>query len=254
MKRCLFILILLVLAGQIADSQDLWKRRRYEAFGAVGMTQFFGDIGGYTQGENVLGFKDFIFSQTRFDINAGLKYRIIQSLNLKLGFTYGMLHASDQKGSNEGREFEATTTILEPMLTFEYIFIKSERDNSYIFSKGRRAPFSEILQSIDVYALTGIGGLSYSVKGNENLNNYGIVDGGFTAVIPLGVGANLLAFPDLNFGIELCGRYAFSDYLDGYTSQYSKSNDVFYTFNVTITYRIPTSANGLPLFLTKKRF
>lgn len=254
MKRSLFILILLVLAGQVADSQDLWKRRRYEAFGAVGMTQFFGDIGGFTQGENVLGFKDFIFSQTRFDINAALKYKIIPSISIKLGLTFGMLHASDQKGSNEGREYEAKTTFLEPMLTCEYAFIKSKRENSYLFEKGRRYSSGSLFESLDVYAFTGIGGLSYSVKGNEELVTRGIVDGGFTAVIPVGVGVNLLAFPDFNFGFELCGRYSFSDYLDGFTSQYSKSNDVFYTFNVTFTYKIPTASNGLPYFLSKKRF
>lgn len=254
MKRFLFILLLFVILTELADAQDLWKKRRYEAIGGVGMSQFFGDIGGYSQGENVLGFKDFIFSQTRFDINAGIKYRIIPSLKVKLGFTYGMLHASDAKGSNEGRDFEATTSFMEPMLTCEYAFIKSKRENSYLFSKGRKAPFSSIMESLDVYAFTGIGGLSYSVKGNDKLNAYGIVDGGFTAVIPVGVGADLLAFPDFNFGVEICGRYSFSDYLDGYTSQYSKSNDVFYTFNVTFTYRIPTASNGLPSFLTKKRF
>jgi hypothetical protein len=254
MKRFLLILILIATLAELTDAQDLWKTRRYEVMGGIGMSQFFGDIGGYSQGENILGFKDFILSQTRFDINAGIKYRIIPSLKVKLGFTYGMLHASDAKGSNEGREFEAKTSFLEPMLTCEYAFIKSKRENSYLFSKGRTAPFSAILESLDVYAFTGIGGLSYSVTGNDKLNAYGIVDGGFTAVIPIGIGVDMLAFPDFNFGIELCGRYSFSDYLDGYTSQYSKSNDVFYTFNVTFTYRIPTASNGLPSFLTKKRF
>ncbi|MBE3095445.1 MAG: hypothetical protein IMZ52_10475 [Actinobacteria bacterium] len=31
-----------------------------------------------------------------------------------------------------------------------------------------------------------------------------------------------------DFGVELGGRYSFSDNLDGYTSQYSSSNGVYY--------------------------
>jgi hypothetical protein len=254
MKRYLFTFLLTVFIIQLADAQDLWKRKRIEAIGAVGITQFFGDIGGYSQTENVLGLKDIILSQTRFDVHGGLKYRIIPSLYAKLGLTYGMFHAQDDKGSNEGRAFESTTTFLEPMLTCEYAFIKSNRENSYLFQKGRKAPFKQIMSAIDVYAFSGIGGLSYSVKGNEDLVEAGMVDGGFTAVIPVGVGANLLVFPDFNLGLELCGRYAFSDYIDGYTSQYSKSNDVFYTFNFTFTYKIRTNANGLPAFFSKKRY
>ena len=68
---------------------------------------------------------------------------------------------------------------------------------------------------------------------------------GFTAIIPFGVGAKLAFDPNILFGIELTGRYAFSDYLDGYTSQWSERNDVYHTFSVTFNYRIKTARNGL---------
>jgi hypothetical protein len=54
--------------------------------------------------------------------------------------------------------------------------------------------------------------------------------------------------PELNFGLEVGGRYTFSDYLDGYTSQYSKSNDVYYFLNLTVTYKPKMGRNGLPVF------
>jgi hypothetical protein len=68
------------------------------------------------------------------------------------------------------------------------------------------------------------------------------------------LGVNLLFKPDYNLGLELGGRYAFSDYLDGYTSQFSSSNDVYYFLNVTFTYKIRTNAKGVPSFLSKRRF
>ena len=77
---------------------------------------------------------------------------------------------------------------------------------------------------------------------------------GFTAVIPVGIGVNLLFKPEYNLGVELGGRYSFSDYLEGYTSQYSSSNDVYYFLNVTFTYKITTNAKGWPFFLSKSRF
>ena len=60
--------------------------------------------------------------------------------------------------------------------------------------------------------------------------------------------ATLIYSPNINFGIELAGRYSFSDYLDGYTSQYSSSNDVYYFLNFTITYKLKTGPKGLPSF------
>jgi hypothetical protein len=60
--------------------------------------------------------------------------------------------------------------------------------------------------------------------------------------------------PDYNVGLELGGRYTFSDYLDGYTSQHSRSNDVYYFFNVTFTYKLLTGKNGLPAFLSGREF
>ena len=54
--------------------------------------------------------------------------------------------------------------------------------------------------------------------------------------------------PDFNFGVEIGGRYTTTDYLDGYSSQYSKSNDVYYFLNVTVTYKMKTGKNGLPSF------
>lgn len=52
----------------------------------------------------------------------------------------------------------------------------------------------------------------------------------------------------MNFGIELGGRYSFSDYIDKYTSIYSKANDVYYFLTFTLSVKLPTAHNGLPAF------
>ncbi|MCK7539335.1 MAG: hypothetical protein MZV63_54705 [Marinilabiliales bacterium] len=39
-----------------------------------GTSQFYGDVGGYTIGENALGLKDITFKQTRFNVNGSFRY------------------------------------------------------------------------------------------------------------------------------------------------------------------------------------
>ena len=254
MKRTLVVIILFCTIAHIALSQELWRRQRLELVAGLGTSHFFGDVGGFSKTKDILGFKDISFKQTRLNFEIGAKYRILKDLNIRLNMASGMLHATDARGSNESRGFDAKTTILEPSLMAEYYFIKSKLGESYLFSQGRNASAASILSSLEFYAFTGVGGLLYNVNRNDKLVAAGMQSSGFTGVIPVGLGVNLLFRPEYNLGLELGGRYSFSDYLDAYTSQHSSSNDVYYFLNVTFTYKIQTNTNGFPLFLSKKRF
>ena len=249
MKRPLLILTLFCLVSQFSEAQ-LWKMKRYEVSAGVGPTFFFGDVGGFSIGENILGFKDITFRQVRFNLDLSAKYRISQSVNARFSFSTGLLHATDIRGSNEGREFEASAKYFQPALIGEYYFIKNRSENSYLFVSSGRKFIKTLISSLDFYAFTGIGGLLYSVKGNEALetNPNGFDSGGFTPAIPIGLGTTLIYSPYINMGIEFGGRYTFSDGLDGYTSQYSSANDVYYFLNFVITYKMKTGANGMPSF------
>lgn len=247
MKRSLLIILVFGMTIPLAHSQ-LWKMRRWEVAGGAGPSVFFGDIGGFSRTKNILGIRDFTFLQTKYFVNGSLKYRLTRDVNARLSMSYGMLHATDVRGSNEGRELEASTKIFEPALIGEYYFIKNYSENSYLFIKRKGTPIRQLIRSLDFYAFAGFGGASWNVKGNDALVAFNLPTGGFTAVIPAGLGASLIYTPDLNFGIELGGRYAFTDYLDGYTSQYSKANDVYYFLNFTVSYKLKTGRNGLPSF------
>jgi hypothetical protein len=254
MKRSLIVIILFSMVVRICDAQDLWRQQRLEVFGGLGTTQFFGDVGGFSQGSNIIGLKDISLSQTRFNLSAGAKYKILKDLNLRLNLAYGMLHATDSRGSNESRGFEARTSIFEPTVMLEYYFIKSKLGDSYLFNQGRNESGGSLFSSLEFYLFTGAGGLMYNVKENAKLAAASQKKGGFTAAIPVGLGVNLLFKPEFNIGLELGGRYTFSDYLDGYTSQHSRSNDVYYFLNVTFTYKIRTNSRGIPLFLGKRNY
>jgi hypothetical protein len=245
MKRSFLIFIILCFAVQLSDAQ-LWRMKRWEAVLGVGPSFSFPDIGGFSIGKNILGFKDLSYRQTRFDINGTLKYRLSRTVNTRLSLTYAMLHSTDDRGSNEGREYEATTNLFEPAFIFEYFFIKNKYESSYLFLKGKS--LWAMLSSLDFYGFAGIGGASFSVNGNDALVERGLTKNGFTAVIPGGIGATLIFTPNINFGLELGGRYTFTDYLDGYTSQFSKARDVYYLLNFSFTYKLKTGPKGLPSF------
>jgi len=227
--------------------------RRWEAVGGLGPTFFFGDIGGFSRTKNILGLRDMSYLQTRFGINGNFKYRLSRDVNVRLSMTYTLLHATDIRGSNEGRFLEATTSAFEPALLGEYYFIKNQAENSYLFTRRRMNFLRQLIKSLDFYAFGGLGGVFYNVNGNNSLKQQWVLkpelqDGGTAAIIPAGIGTTLIYSPNLNFGLEVGGRYAFTDYLDGYTSQYSKANDVYYFLNFTVTYKLKTGPHGLPSF------
>jgi hypothetical protein len=243
MKKILIILTGLILL--ISDSYaQLWKLRRYEATGGIGTTQFFGDVGGYSNDRNILGIRDFTFRQTSFNLNAGLRYRITGDISVRGNIVSGIFHSTDSRGSNIKRGFESQTLFVEPSIIIEYYLIKNKKENSYIFLRGQKSFFSSVLKALDFYAFAGFGGLVYSVKPNSVLSPLASGTGGFTGVIPLGLGASMIYNEHYKFGIEIGGRFAFSDNIEGYTSPESQFNDVYHLLNFSLTYMIKSKKKG----------
>ncbi|MCX6334870.1 MAG: hypothetical protein NT092_11305 [Bacteroidia bacterium] len=247
MRKFLILIIAIFFLSSVANAQ-LWKLRRYEIAAGIGTTQFFGDIGGFSRNENILGLKDITFHHTRMNLSAAMRYRILDDVSVRLNLALGYFHSTDARGSNQTRGFESNTIFFEPALIGEYYFIKNTGENSYTIMRGKTGASKSFLSMLDFYGFAGIGGLSYNVSPNELLKSEGLKQHGFTAVIPAGVGVTLIYSGMINFGLELGGRYSFSDYLDGYTSQNLKSNDIYYFLNFTFTYKLKTGENGLPSF------
>lgn len=255
MKRTVlfFFLLSFLCGGMKVSAQELWRQRKFEAIAGFGPSFFFGDVGGFSHGENILGFKDLTFLQTRYNINASFRYRLTSDISVRLSLSQAMLKATDRRGSNENRSLESKMNIFEPALMGEFYFIKNKNESSWRFSRGKKT-FRNIMSSIDVYTFTGVGGAAYSVKGNNLLESKNLQASGFTTIIPIGVGAKLIYSAEIDFGVEVGGRYSFSDYIDGYTSQFSSSNDVYYFLDFTVTYKMRTNRKGWPIIFNSRRF
>jgi len=236
MKRLIIYFVLIVFVLPEANAQ-IWKLKRYEVQGYLGTSQFFGDVGGYSIGDNLIGIKDFSLNQTRFSAGGFLKYRIQKEVKVKGGISFSFLHATDSKGSNENRGFDCSTYVIEPQVMGEYYFLTSKAQSSYLFMRGRSSNLSFFWDQIDVYGTAGLGGAVYTVKPNDVLNARIKKDKGFAVTFPVGVGSDLVLNPSMTIGVELIVHFALTDYLDGYTSQYSARNDLFYTFNFNYSYK-----------------
>ncbi len=245
MKRLTLILMLALFILPFSNAQ-LWKYNRYEVSGYIGTSQFFGDVGGYSLGENTIGFKDLTIKQTRFSIGGQFKYWVLEDVAVRGNLALIMLHGTDIRGSNIGRGFENTTTVVEPYVAGEYYFIRNKVRNSYLFIHGRKS-FKSITSLIDLYAMAGLGGCIYHVNPNDALAAREKKSSGFCVVFPVGVGASIVLTPKMSVGAEITSHFTLTDYLDGYTSQYSARNDLFYTLDFKFDYKFSfRKQGGLP--------
>ena len=129
------ILFLFVSLFSTGLNAQIWESRRWEASVGIGPTLFFGDIGGFSPDENLLGLRDIGIKQTRYNFSGTVKYRILRDLNVRANLTGGKFHTSDLKGSNIERAFESSTVFFEPLAVAEYYFIKNKAENNYLFLK-----------------------------------------------------------------------------------------------------------------------
>jgi hypothetical protein len=236
MKKILVFFISVFILSANGNVQ-LWKLRRLEVGSGPGTTQFYGDIGGFSKGKNVIGLKDFTFRQTRWNFNANTRYRISETFSARVNFNFGKFRSTDERGSNETRGFESKTVFFEPSVLGEFYFIKNKAEDSYLLLRGKE-PFQTLLSMLDCYVFAGFGGITYNVRPNEKLAPFVTQNSGFAPVIPMGAGVSVVYRRNVNLGLEFGGRVPFSDNLEGYTSVYSRANDIYYFFNFTVTYKI----------------
>lgn len=246
MKRRLYLIFLIALIFPYFSNAQVWKMRRYEALGGIVTSNYFGDIGGYSKGDNALGLKDFRLFQIRPGFYLGARYKVLENLSAKLNFTLAFLHGTDEGGVNEGRNLKFSTTVFEPSVQVEYSFIPEKESRSYLMMKGKG--IGTFQQTFSAYVFAGLGGAFFGTKKLENLENFDFEYSKTTLVLPIGVGVKVTITSKWVAGFDLGRRFTTTDYLDAYTSQYSKSNDVYYFGVFNIIYKLKTSRTGWPVF------
>jgi hypothetical protein len=222
----------------------------------VGETNFFGSIGGSKYTNNWYGLRDIDFLSTRPSFYGAARYKILQDQAIKISVIIGWLSATDKGSKNEKRGFSFNSYISEQSIVYEYSFLKEDvkRTSYALFSRrGMMNNYSKF----NGYIFAGVGGLLYKpVFSGHPTPKVDFINTtpGYTAVIPGGIGFKMIYNNYYAIGIEFGARYSFSRYLDGFTSKYSKANDLYYFGEFSIVYRIKTSRKGYPIIFSRYRY
>lgn len=232
MKKLLISLSALVFILPSAHSQ-FWKLRRVEFIRGAGITQLYGDIGGFPNKDNMLGIRDFTLKHTRINVNGGLRFRLAENFATRFSLVYGLFHSTDSRGANIKRGVNENTVFLEQTFIWEYYLFKNSGYRNFLSLRSEENLISSLIHSMESCIYTGLGGLAYTVKSSKNTNFLK----SYTEVIPVGIGVNVFYSDKMNFGIEFGARFTFSDLIDGYSSMNSHK-DMYQVVNFGVVYKI----------------
>ncbi len=242
----LFLILLMVIIPLLSHAQR-WRLRRYEPYAGIGVTSFYGDIGGFSGTNTAMGFKDIQLEYSRPSIVLGLRYKLDSDMALKFNMVYGFVTANDVGSRNDARNYAFSSTIFEPSLQFEYYLLSEGRGlaSSALFNKrGMVNNYSRFY----IYVFGGLGGVFFNPKPQEDFET--VFEDNFTkfgAVIPVGLGLKLSIDANWSLGLELGRRFTTTDFIDGYTSKFSDHKDTYYIGVFNVIYKIRNDRQGRPL-------
>lgn len=240
MRKNLLCIIILVSFSAFESMAQSWRKSPWEVMLGFGSSTFFGDIGGTAYENNWLGLRDIRLSNNRPSINGGLRYFFSNQLAGRVGLSVSMLSDTDIGSRNEARDLAFTTIIAEPALIGEFFIL---RYFGFGVPRLNRRGLLKNFATLSAYVFTGLGGVLFFVSPNDKLKQLqglrGIDHGFFTVSLPLGAGIKVGIANNFDIGLEIGGRYSFSDYLEGYSSPFSKASDIYYLTHLSIIYRIP---------------
>jgi hypothetical protein len=250
MKLIAIQFIIIVMYGFVGHAQQ-WKLAPLELNGGISNLHYFGDIGGSANENSLLGLKDINFLKIRPGLTLGARYQLMKPLQINTTYTLGLLTQSDAKSRNEGRGYAFSTLINELTVAAEYYIIPESDENYYYSIMQVRGGLRHFRQPFSLYVSLGLGGVHYTVWARDNLINSTRFDNSrsLAVVIPAGIGGKYAIMPKVSLGAELMLRYAITDYLDGFSPDFSDFNDIYYSFNFKINYKIQKTKKrniGLP--------
>jgi hypothetical protein len=246
-----FFTFILVSSGHAQQ----WKLKRIEGILGTGTANIYGDLGGAPDATSLLFIKDITFRSTRPSIYGAIRYRVNPTMSVRTAFIYGYSKTEDFAGSrNENRSFKTISHLGEFSVNYEYYFLPEQRRLQSAAMFNRRGMINDY-SSFGAYVFAGLGAtlfkpyldISENRPGDEYKTSVGV-----TACIPFGLGFKYIISDKWIFGYEIGYRQTFSDFLDGFKSPSSKSMDVYWISSFNLSYRIPTSRRGLPIFMDKQ--
>jgi opacity protein-like surface antigen len=243
MKRTLkYTVLIIVLLLPLTSFSQRWKLRRTEVIVGLGGTDYNGDI---EKRSGFPGFKTIDLSYIRPNIGIGGRYRLTERQSIKGNLTFAYLEGSDEGTANEGsRDFAFITSLYEFNLQYEYSLIPENNPVNYSLGKlwdGLRSNNA----NLNTYLFAGLGGSYFkpvpkaNMEGHEDFTE----NKNLSLVLPVGAGIKYPITRNIFLGFEIGRRFTTTDYIDGYTSEYSNWPDSYYFSQLNVVLKIDTYYN-----------
>ncbi len=233
MKKALLLFLLSVTLLPLASEAQRWKRQRYEFSFGAGASNFLGELGGANQiGTNY--FKDLEWSQTRFAVAIGLRYKLSNYFALKSHLTYGRVAGDDKLTTEYFRNYRNLnffSDIYEFNVNFEGAFQQEQVGHRYRLRKVRGLKGYELY----TYGFVGVGVFYFDPRTDYlgsvvRLQPLGTEGQGLIAsrtkysligiCIPVGIGFKYTIDRYWGVGLEIGLRKTFTDYIDDVSTTY----------------------------------
>lgn len=247
MRRVIF-LIVGVLTGLTLHAQS-WKLNRIDVYLGFPVNHYFGDIGNSANTNAITSIKDFRIRTLRGGFGGGVGFKVNPLISAQASLNTGFLGNTDNGSYYKSRDYSFSTFYSELTVKGIYYIIPESNQNYYYRIMDLRGGLHHLNKPLSFYIFFGAGGLFYSASPNDKMLARPSVPGSskleiddskyFTLVIPVGVGAKYEFYPRFQLGVELGARYVTTDYLDAFSSVYSNHNDMYYTINFNVYYKIP---------------
>ncbi len=238
MKIAKYIIVLFFVTAPVISLAQRWKLSRSEYMYGIGVSNYFGDIGG-SEKADASGFADIDLATTRPSLSVGYRYKLYERVAVKAGLTYANIHGTDVKSANEGRNYSFTTNMFELIGHVEYHITEEKAVVSYK-SMSLRGKLKKFNAGINLYVFLGVGGAYFKPKAlddfadSERFNqnkNMGLV-------VPFGIGLKYPLSSNSYIGLEFGRRFITSDYIDGFSPEASEAKDVYYFTVINVSYKI----------------
>ncbi|MBQ9470947.1 MAG: hypothetical protein IJU72_08355 [Bacteroidales bacterium] len=219
----------------VADQR--WHRNPMEMYFGLPITQYMGDIGGAKTASNWLGFKDISFRSIRPGLVGGLNYKFSDRITFNGLAAFGVWSQSDKRSRNERRGHAFNTFGLEISASCQYYLIPIQ--NIGFFSQLHRHGKRRKTVPLGVYVSLGVGMNVFTVSPNASLKaDPRYKNAHLCPALPIAVGVRFEPTQKWALEANLGRRIIFSDKFDGFSTQYSKHNDLYYLLNLSAHYRI----------------
>ena len=239
MRQTVATILAFFLVSTVTKAQS-WRIARFELYGGVTAMQYYGDIGGSPDVNNLGGLKDFDITKVRPGFSGGVRYLVKGPWQVGINYSSGWLTGSDLNSKNPTRAFAFSTLVNEVSVRGEYYIIPENTENMMISIMQVRGGLKQRRKPWSLYVFLGAGGLHAKVWPQDSLVTSARFNDQkpFGFVFPAGIGFKYVVVPGISVGAEVCIRHTTSNTLDGYDSPFSKFNDIYNNVVFSASYKL----------------